>query len=185
MPEQVSSISHELKPLDGDVVKIMNTTSLKTQDEIRVNILPSDERTRRLTPRHYKIIELSLLGTPMTQIATECGCAVRTVEFVLRSPVVQHELARRRAKVDAQVDLTYAEHISEAKALVEMASTEAAEKLVSLIHSENENIALKTSLAIIDRTFGTSKEQQQVQNVTVNVSKLDLLIQAMNESRGE
>ncbi len=49
-----------------------------------------------------------------------------------------------------------------AKEVLENATMEAVTRLIDLVHSENEVIALHASLALLDRTFGTPQRQNTI-----------------------
>ena len=48
------------------------------------------------------------------------------------------------------------------KGVLESAAMEAVTRLIDLVHSENEAIALHASLALLDRTFGTPQRQNTI-----------------------
>src|SRR3954471_24193336 len=80
------------------------TPSLSTIASNAPSIPPPTEGLQRLSPRHYKIIELALDGYSNISIANMMGMTAVGIGIILRDLKVQHELARRRENVNRKQD---------------------------------------------------------------------------------
>lgn len=136
---------------------------------------------KRLLPRHYRIIDLSLAGMTNVDIATSVGMTPMAIGMVLNSPVGQAELTRRRAGITVQVDEGLSSTVTEAKAKLENAAASAADRLIGLLDAQDEAIQRQSAKDILDRTFG--REGSTNVSVTVlSAEKLQLLTVALREA---
>jgi len=155
--------------------------------------LPDDTfRTRqdrqRLLPRHHKIIDLALAGHDNKTIAMTLDIDPKTVGLVLRAPLTQAEMRRRRegSQESEILDLDRNAVLGKARSILEGASMCAANTVEALMDSDNENTQLKASLAILDRVFPKEagpNNSGPVINVELNGEQANLLVIAMKESQ--
>lgn len=139
---------------------------------------------QRLLPRHYKIVELALAGYNAKHIAQVLNMNPRSVSMVLQSPLVQHELSKRReAKNESQVlGLDRDATIGRARMVLERAVESAAKTQVKLLECEDPSIQLKAADRILDRVFGKADTQRQAV-VNITAEQVNLLVAAMKESQ--
>lgn len=141
----------------------------------------------RLLPRHHRIIELALTGMSYQDIAVALGISVSTVRNVMRSPLVQDELARKRVAVnDPEVARTVMDRDaaqSQALTILGAAAAKAAEVQVSLLEDENPLIRLKASTTVLDRLFGGKDGRDKPTVINVSAEHINLLTVALKESR--
>ncbi len=142
----------------------------------RVLILMNE--LQKLLPRHYRILDLVLDGNlTIKEIAEAVGMTQMGVHVIRRSPTFQHELAMRRKSREESYDETNVRDNLTALDLIHEKTAEAAEKIVDLMGSENESIALKSAVELLDRG-GVPKETRSEQTnktlvVTLSADDLD------------
>jgi hypothetical protein len=107
----------------------------------------------RLLPRHYLILDLILDGNlTLSQMAEEAGVSRRSIQLLRKSPAFQHELAMRRKKRNDMTDeLGALETVDRARAILEESSETAARKIVKLVGSPDDAIALRSAADLLDR----------------------------------
>ena len=134
---------------------------------------------KTLNPRHFKIIELTLRGYTNKQIAEELSMTAMGVSIVTRSPNFQRELAIQKVILDERkIDNIAAEssiavkNANSVEEKLKQATLEAVDKLTQTISSEDESLAMKASLEVLDR--GGHPKSTKVETVkTLNVSLSD------------
>ncbi len=126
-----------------------------------------------LTPRHLKILDLCLQGWRNKDIAGHLGMGQTQVSVIINSPSFKHEFAMRRHGLEERFDDRTADFIDEATQELKANATNAAQKLVKSLDSQNELIVLKSANDILDRT-GHAKVIQENKTITnVNISEGD------------
>jgi hypothetical protein len=136
---------------------------------------------QRLTDVHKRMVELRLDGLRATEIATTLGIRRETVGRVLKSPLFQDTLARRRAERESAVDTSHAVGVANARDALNGAAKRAVDKLVGLLDSESEHTALAAAKIVLDKTLSDSKDDTPIVAFTqVNVN---MLVDALRESR--
>ena len=142
---------------------------------------------QRLLPRHYKIIEFALAGHDTGFIAEALGMNPSSVGKVLSSPLVQHELARRRQS--SQESTTLGEDrsaaVGKARSILELATEKAANVMEELLDSYDPNIKLRAADKILDRVFGKDSENRKTGAVNISAEQIQLLVVALKESDNE
>lgn len=140
---------------------------------------------RRILPRHSKILDLSLAGHKNVTIAKIVGMTTGAISLILRSPLVQSELKRRReSSTEIEVMKLDREAVrGKALSILEQESSTAAETIVQLMGCEDPSIQLRSAVSILDRVFpkenGTGGT---VVNVELTGEHAQLLVLAMKES---
>jgi hypothetical protein len=137
---------------------------------------------QRLTDIHRRMVELRLDGMRGTEIAATLGIRRETVSRVLRSPLFQDTLARRRAERESAVDMSHAEGVVAAKDALNGAARKAVDRLVGLLDSESEHTALTAAKAVLDRTLGDGHDDDSP-HVVFNQVNINMLTAALRESR--
>lgn len=131
--------------------------------------------------RHKCIIDLHLAGLKNVDIAEQMDCTDVSVGMILRSPIVQAEIARRRTTVDRKVDDATANVIQRAKQIMENASTSAAQKLVEQIDHDDPRVAQAAAKSILEETFGSGVSKTPHSVIQINISQMAVLQQALRE----
>ena len=130
---------------------------------------------KTLNPRHYKIIELCLRGKTNKQIADELSMTSNAVSIITSSPNFQREFAIQKVILDERkIDSIAVE--SSVKNTVEEklkeATRDAVDKLTKTINSDDESLAMKAALEVLDR--GGHPKSTKVENVeTLHVNLSD------------
>lgn len=142
-------------------------------------------RITRMLPRHFKIMELALAGMNGPDIAKTLGMTSYSINMIMRSPIFQSELAYRRQ--EREKDDTLALDVQgirgKAMSILEQASTKASDKLVSLLASQDDSVALRAGNSILDRVFGKGDKQTNSTIINITAENVQLLNAALAESR--
>jgi len=137
----------------------------------------------RLQPRHQRIVEMCLAGHSPSVIAEALNIPIRTINTIIRSPLFQEELSRRRHE-ERSVDVATLDRnalVGKARSILEEASARAAEKHVELLSAENEATQLRAAEKILDRVFGKGQTESKTV-VTVDADQVNLINLALQES---
>jgi hypothetical protein len=137
---------------------------------------------QRMMPRHFRILELCLEGLPIKAVAEEVGMTPQGVSLIVKSPLFQEELQRRRGERDGGNDSLAALSIDRARRLMEEKAFDAANTHVKLLESNDERVAQKSASAILDRVFG--KHDDRGVSVVIEAESVQLLQLALMESKG-
>ena len=124
---------------------------------------------KRLQARHYKIMDLLLLGKRQCDIAEEMGLSKYGVSIIARSPVFQDQLARRRVEHNARLDDREAARRLSAREFLDNAARDAAKKQISLLLSSNERVAQVSAMDILDRTGHPKVSRSEGRNVNAQI----------------
>ena len=130
--------------------------------------------TPRLITRHLRIMDLHLAGVKHADIAQEMGCTAPTVSKIVRSPLFQQALAKRRDELTSKIDTELVSSVSEAKERLEQAALEAARTQIELMDSDDERVAHMASASILDRV-GIGKRDKDGRDVSVTVISADIM----------
>lgn len=126
------------------------------------------------------MVDLHIAGLKNTQIAEEMDCTEQSVGMILRSPIVQEEIARRRGMVDRKVDEATANVVARAKQLLEQNTERAASELCKQIGSEDKRLSQNACLEVLEMAFG-QKSNTQGPTVVVNADQVLILQQTLSE----
>lgn len=113
----------------------------------------------KLNPRHFKILDLCVLGWTISDIAKHLGMANSTISTITNSPSFQHEFAIRREKYEEQFDSKSVDNINDVTDALKAGALSAANKLVSSLNSSDAALGLRSATEILDRT-GHPKTQR-------------------------
>ena len=112
-----------------------------------------------LTPRHYIILDLCLQGFKVSEISTQLQMSRAQVSTVVNSPSFQHQFAIKRKELEQIQNDSHIGTIDLVSQELKDNAHAAAERLTYGLSSENETIALKSAVEILDRS-GYPKEQK-------------------------
>lgn len=142
---------------------------------------------QRILPRHYRIIEMAAANHDAKVIAEALEMNVGSVKILLKDPLVQSEIARRKAADDTTeiMGMDRNAAMGKARSILEQASIKAAGVHEQLLESPDGSIALRAAKQILDRVFGEKeKGSHQVFNITAeNVSLLNLALKESDNVR--
>jgi len=143
----------------------------------------SDHELQRLKAVHHRILDLQLQGLSAVAIARELGLSENGVGRIVRSPLFQDQLARRRRDQDRLAAEAHAQVVAGAKERLAGAAVTAAERLIGLLDSESENIRLKTASEILDRTVGADGTDGTGAKIVINELNVNALVTALAEAK--
>lgn len=144
---------------------------------------------QRLLPRHHRIINLALVGHSNKAIGLMVGMDPKSVGLILNAPLTQAEMKRRRERGSFEttiLDLDRNAILGKARSILESNAENAADTVVGLTNSNNENVQLKAALSILDRVFpkeAGANNSGPVVNVELNGEQSNLLVIAIKESQ--
>lgn len=130
---------------------------------------------QKLLPRHHKIIDLFLDGNlTIKQIAEAVSMTPVAIHNIRSSPTFQHELSLRKLNRDKVLDDIAA--IDRTAEIIDSHTEDAAEKIVTLLSSRDESIALRSASELLDRGGfpKASKIESVVKGAVVVMSAEDL-----------
>lgn len=141
---------------------------------------------QRIMPHHFRIMELDLAGLGRKEIAAQVGMSEAGVGNILKSPIYQDEVARRRKdqfreETDAAVQ-EVRQGTRTAMQKLEDAADKAADTQIGLLDSDDESIQHRTAKDILDRVYG-SGDQGGTTNITIDAENVQLIQQALSEDK--
>lgn len=142
---------------------------------------------QRLLPRHFKIIDLAAAGHDAKAIAETLQMSPASVGTVLRSPIVQSELARQRQRMQESevLHLDREATLGKARSILELATEKAAKVHEQLLENPDPNVQLRAADKILDRVFGKDKEDRRAAVINISADQVQLLTIALKESNDE
>lgn len=138
---------------------------------------------RNLNTRHLKMVDMKLRGVAVAEIASNLGMSVAQVSIICNSASFQHELSTRQQKVEvitndkiaeAKADAVLA--MDEVQSSIKRGTIEAVKRVVGLISSEDDSLALKASTEILDRGGYPRVQRNDNRSVVVSISSVDAKI---------
>lgn len=137
---------------------------------------------QRMMPAHHRIVDLALQGYTNRQIAEQMNRTPEGIGLVLKSPLVQGELSRRR-EIQNQAQATgSANTLNRAKEILIEAAVPAANTLVSLLDAQDDSIKRQSANDIFKMIYGTEGTKAPSATV-INIEQMNVLIQALKEDR--
>lgn len=129
------------------------------------------------------MLDLNLMGKSNVQIAEELEMTTVTVSSFLTSPLAQHELARRRNKIEKIQNEVIGQSVTRAMDILNEEAEANVRKLIELRdNSVDENIQMKSSNSMLDRVFGSDAKKGDGANIKVFING-PLMIQTMEEEK--
>jgi hypothetical protein len=138
-----------------------------------------DLKTLRST--HLAMIEMAVQGASPQQIADATGYNVVTVRQMIRAPLFQNELAKRRVTQRQITDKHTAQVLTRAKSVLVDSAEKAAQVQVGLLASNDERVQQTAVSQILDRVFGKGQDRGTTVNVTLGAGALLTLQTALAE----
>lgn len=102
---------------------------------------------KKLLPRHYKIMDLLLLGKKQKEIAREVNLSEQAVSSIVNSRIFKEQLPFRKKQVEQKPDK---DGLS-AGDLLHRALVTSAKRLCQMLYSEDDRVALRAAMDILDR----------------------------------
>ena len=113
---------------------------------------------KKLLPRHIKIMDLKILGLKQKEIARELDLSEQAVSSIVRSKVFQEHLPQRRRELAQVSDSDEGYEPTSVLSRLHRSALPSATRLVELLGSDDERIALAAARAILDRAgYGAVK----------------------------
>ena len=139
----------------------------------------------QLNPRHHKMLEFVLRGWTNKQIADHLDMSPQNVSLVTRSPSFQHEVSLRRVKLDDMSNQSIVSADQDVTNAIREGAKAAVDRILSGIHSADENIAIRASTEILDRGGfpKVSKIESKSLSVVMTTDDLVRLKEAMEMDR--
>jgi len=124
-----------------------------------------------------------MAGLSVKEISKEVGRGGAWVSNVIKSPVFQSEMSRRRKGIEQSLDKQAVEQVEEAKRILQEGAADAAQLHVDIVRDKEEDARVRQISAkeILDRTFGDSKFVPQA--IVMSVEQLNNLSIAISESQ--
>lgn len=186
MGAQPKPIHGEIRPdsqIDPEVAEKLDEFAAAIRPKSEV-VTKHDRMIQALLPRHFKMIELALEGKSVVQIAKELGMNKCSVSSVLKSPMIQNELARQRAERESKRIESENIRITGAMNILNAQADEAARTLGALLKSPDERIQLSSAKEILDRVLDKKTGEQGGPKVMIQADQLQLLNLSIKESLG-
>jgi hypothetical protein len=117
----------------------------------------ASKQIQTLMPRHYKILDLAILGLNPVDIAKELKMTSGQVRIIMKAPCFQHQFGLRRSMHEEKVSEEAVVNLDQTRETLTRSATLAAEALVGGLSSGDERIKIKSAESILDRT-GYPKE---------------------------
>ena len=127
---------------------------------------------QRLNARHFKILELCLLGWMPSQIAKHLEMTRCAVSIIVNSPSFQHQLAMRRKAVNEGFDKKIIEDDLKADEILKQSARDAASKLVGHLANADDKISIRAAESILDRSGCPKQTVQKGAQHSIGVSIL-------------
>ena len=125
---------------------------------------------QRMLPHHQKILDLTLAGYRLKDIAQAVDMTTAGVSLILNSPIFQDELARRRAVRNEHTDTQASLQLTKARDLLEENVVKAAQVHVDLLTCDDPKVRQTSADRILERVMGKSEDHQTV----VVLQKIDV-----------
>ena len=143
---------------------------------------------KALNQRHYRILDLAVLGRTNAEIARELQMSEGQVSIILHSPQFQHEFAIRRESIVEHADEQLVDGEDEVTKALREGAVDAAKKLVESVNAADRSLAVRASGDILDRA-GYPKVQKREggggqQTVIISSSDISRLTESLEMSSG-
>lgn len=124
----------------------------------------------QLSQKHFAMVEAALAGNSNRDIAAAFGLTESSVSLILRSPLFQDELARRRATQQRATDQLTASTLNESKRALEASALKAANVHIDLLESCDAKVRQTSATEILKRTHDNKFLIGQNGMPTVNIN---------------
>ena len=138
---------------------------------------------KRLQAKHLQILEFNLMGLGASEISKRTGLSHYGVSQIMKAPLFQQEIVRRRSEESGDNKLARQEVLVNARSKLEGAAEAAVDTQIELLKSSDQRVQLASAKTILDRCF-TGDERGNT-SVNLNVESITVLRLAIQESKGE
>lgn len=140
---------------------------------------------QRILPRHFQIIDMAVAGHDNKTIAQTTGSSIGQVNLILRSPVAQSEIARRRKESSEAtiLGLDRSAILGKARSILDQATEHAAVTLENELLADKPEVRIKAANSILDRALGGGKDDRRASVVNVTAEQIQLINLALKESQ--
>lgn len=139
---------------------------------------------QKLSHVHLRMVELALSGTlNKKEIAAALDIHPQTVVMVMKSPLFQEQLAKRRQTQQRTTDSTVALSTHRAEQIIADAQNDAAETVRELLTSVDERTKLAAAKDILDRSGIGQQRDGAMPNIQLSADKMQILIVALQEEQ--
>lgn len=136
---------------------------------------------QRLLPRHFKVLDLALLGLGAKEIAEELEMTPQGVSNILNSPKFQNEIALRRKQQNADIDKTKVTALSRVKEIFEENAEKAANVHVDALEHEDIRVRQTSATAILNRIYDGEKGTGGNTGLSISADSIQILQIAIKE----
>lgn len=148
------------------------------------DVFDESQPLKRLSLWHEKLIELCLDGKlNNTQMAQLLGKRRETVGLIIKTPIFQNELSRRRLEQQKKIDTRVSEEIGGALGVLNRNAENAANTIVSLLNDLDSRVQLTAAKEILDRSGIGVQREGQMPVIHINGDRVQVLLAALKESR--
>ncbi len=123
----------------------------------------------RLQASHLKILDLALQGLTRTEIAEATGRTPEGIGLIMRAPVFQGQLARRRLEYESKKDEAQVELELTAEQILTQCAHTAATVQRDLLESKDERVRQASAKDILDRVGVSRKATIESRDVSIQV----------------
>jgi hypothetical protein len=128
---------------------------------------------QRLNARHYKIVDLLVLGWTNKQIGDHLHMSPSQVSIIINSASTQHQVARRRAKMEQRLDTNAVESTQTVDDAIKSHTLKAVARLGLIITDGKEANAVRACSDILDRGGYPRVQKTESRNVTLTIDAGD------------
>lgn len=128
---------------------------------------------QKLNARHYKIVDLLVLGWTNAQIAEHLHMSQSQVSVVVNSASTQHQVARRRSKMEQRLDNASADATQSVDDAIKSHTLQAVTRLGLIIETGKEANAVRACSDILDRGGYPRVQKTESKNVTLTIDAGD------------
>ena len=119
----------------------------------------------RLLPRHFKVMDLLLLGEKQKDIARQLDLTPQAVCAIVHSPIFQEYLPKRRVEIAEKCHEEGSEDPRNPTMALHKVGMKAAEVQGELLDSEDERVRQRAAISILDRLgirAGTVQQREMI-----------------------
>lgn len=139
-----------------------------------------------LSARHHSMVGDAIAGMTRKDIAEKYGMTPEGVGGIMKSPIFQDEVARRREKVHGAQEEQIAISTQDIRSKLNQASERAADTMIGLMDAPTPEMRFKSSQYVLDRVLGKEAPAGPATGmITIQADQLQILLVAMKESTGK
>lgn len=131
-------------------------------------VTANSRQIQQLTPRHYAILDLVILGKNSAQISEQLKMSKTQVNLVLSSPCFKHQAGIQRSLHEEKISDQAVKNLDQTRTELINNTLAAAQALTSGLNSVDDKIKIKSAESILDRT-GYPKETKIEGGTNTNI----------------